>query len=197
MTDRKHPERSVLDPEWEDALRRGQEAEGDAGSVDAELAVVHLLRHARRPEGIDDERLDGVWGKVAGEVAPVRWWKRPWVIWAPVAAAAAVTLIVIVRSPEAEPTVAIADEPAPADEVAMPPTLDPEREESAAEATPAPAPAPDGAASAVAPQGNAALLERQFSILEPKARAELGANIETQRGSLRYGLLDTAKGGGR
>jgi hypothetical protein len=196
MTDRKHPERSVLDPEWEDALRRGQEAEGDAGSVDAELAVVHLMRHARRPEGIGDDRLDAVWGQMAGEVAPVRWWKRPWVIWAPVAAVAAVTLIVVVEPPEAEPTVAIADDAAQSEDASLPPALEAAREEGVGGEAAA-EPAPQGAASTASPQGNAALLERQFSILEPKARAELGANIETQRGSLRYGLLDTAKGGGR
>jgi hypothetical protein len=196
MSDRKHPERSALDPEWEDALRRGQEAEGDAGSVDAELAVVHLLRHARRPEGIDDDRLDAVWDTVVGEVAPTPWWKRPWMIWAPVAAAAAVTLIVIVKSPEAEPTVAV-NEPAPQSDAAAPPAMESAREEGVGGEASAAEAVPQGAASAAAPQGNAALLERQFSLLEPKARAELGANIESQRGSLRYGLLDTAKGGGR
>jgi hypothetical protein len=31
-------------------------------------------------------------------------------------------------------------------------------------------------------------------MLEPKARAEIGASIESQRDSLRYGLLDSALG---
>jgi hypothetical protein len=116
-----------------------------------------------------------------------------------VAAAAAVTLIVIVKQPDAEPTVAIADDAARSDDASLPPALEAAREEGVGdEAAAAGAEfAPQGAASAESPQGNAALLERQFSILEPKARAELGANIESQRGSLRYGLLDTAKGGGQ
>jgi hypothetical protein len=186
MTDRKHPERSVLDPEWEDALRRGQQAEGEAGSVDAELAIVQLLRHARAPEGIDDARLDQVWGEVAGEVASAPWWRRPWMLWAPVAAVAVVTIIVIVKPPAEDATLAINDEAKPSEfEAAR------EGDGEAAQAVPL------GAASTSAPQGNAALLERQFSMLEPKARAELGASVETQRGSLRQGLLDVAKGGGQ
>jgi hypothetical protein len=192
MTDRKREKGSVLDPQWEDALRRGQEAEGDAGSVDAELGIVHLLRHAREPEPIADERLDAVWGEVRGEVAPAPWWKRSWVVWAPVAAAAAVTLFVIVKPPEEDAQVAVASERArtTSEEAAEPaPALEAEVAEAKAPQA--------GPVSSSAAQGNAALLERQFALLEPKARAEIGANIESQRGSLRYGLLDSAKGGGK
>lgn len=191
MTDRKRPKGSVLDPSWEDTLRSGQEAEGEKGSVEPELAVIHLLRHAREPEGLADDRLDAVWGDMQPTVAPAPWWKKPWMIWAPVAAAAAVTLFVIVKPPEEAPEVAVATESARADDraEAAPPAAAPASEGEAAPG--------DGAASEMARSGNAALLEKQFALLEPGARAEIDTNVESQRGSLRYGLIDAAKGGGQ
>jgi hypothetical protein len=91
----------VLDPAWEDALRAGQDAEGGAGSVEPELAVLHLLRHARAPEVLGEQALDAVWDEVESglEAArPLPWWRRGWVVWGgtvATAAAAAAILIVV------------------------------------------------------------------------------------------------------
>ncbi len=86
---------NVLDPAWEDALRAGQQQEGEAGSLDRELAVIHLLRHARAAEEMPETSLNELWTEIEGTIRPVPWWRRKWVLWgAPVAAAAAVMLVV-------------------------------------------------------------------------------------------------------
>lgn len=199
MTDRKQPKGGVLDPDWEEALRRGQEAEGEKGSVEAELAVVHLLRHARAPEELGDDRLEEVWGQVHGEVAPAPWWKRPWMVWAPVAAAAAVVVFVIAKPPKDESAVAIADDVAAEGSEAKPATppmaeaeeADEEIALEGAERTRAAAPG-DGSGS-----GMAQTLQSQFAMLEAEGRAQINGSIETERGSLRSGLLNNALGGGK
>ena len=148
---------TVLDPTWESILRAGQEADGGAGSVDAELGVVHLLRHARRPEALGDEGLASVWGELESELdreRPVPWWRRGWVIFAgtlTTAAAAAAILVVVWPGPHeggavGDPLVARAESPA-------------------------------------------AALERQFGLLAPGARAELGRTVDASRTTLRGELL--------
>lgn len=151
----------VLDPAWEDALRSAQEVEGGAGSVEAELGIVHLLRHARAPERVGDDALASVWAEIESELAearPLPWWRRGWVVLGgTVAAAAAAAAILVVVWPgpegpgEGEPRVARGESPA-------------------------------------------ATLERQFELLAPAARAELGRTVEASRGSMRHELLGLATG---
>lgn len=97
--------RGVLDPAWEDELRSGQEAENEAGSVEAELAIVRLLRHARAPDELDAAALDRLWSsEIAPAIAPAPWWRRRW-LWGavPAVAAAAVVMIVVVGGPKDGP----------------------------------------------------------------------------------------------
>jgi hypothetical protein len=86
----------VADPSWEEILSRGQDAAEEHGNLEADLAMLHLLRHAREPEPLADRALEEIWGAVDEAVTPVPWWKRKWIMWAaPVAAAAAVMVIVL------------------------------------------------------------------------------------------------------
>lgn len=106
--DGKAARKGVLDPDWEVALRAGQEEEGHAGSVEDELAIVHLFRHAASPEALGDAALERIWGDVEAEIAPAPWWKKlvGWRVAGPalaVAAAAVVVVIVWPRQPLPEP----------------------------------------------------------------------------------------------
>jgi hypothetical protein len=157
----------VLSEDWEVALRAGQAEEGLAGSVEPELAIVHLLRHARAPEGLEEARLDAVWSDVTGAVdasAAVSWWRRPW-MWVggtAFAAAAAAAVLVLLLPPSSQlglPSGAAGD---------------------------------DAGTVAVASQG--AALERQFQILAPGARQRVAARVEGGRGKLRAALLARALG---
>lgn len=91
----------VLDPAWEDELRRGQEAEGEAGSVEPELAIVRLFRHARAPELMAPAELDALWAsELAPALAPAPWWRRRWLWGALPALAAAAVVLVVIRGPD-------------------------------------------------------------------------------------------------
>jgi hypothetical protein len=111
--------REVLDPDWEVALRAGQDEDGHAGSVEDELAIVHLFRHAAAPESLGDAAFDRIWADVEAEIAPAPWWKKliGWRVAGPalaVAAAAVVVVIVWPREPLPEPkpdTIATAELP--------------------------------------------------------------------------------------
>jgi hypothetical protein len=158
---------SVLDPGWEDALRAGQAEDGGAGSVDAELAVLHLFRHARAVEPLAPEAQDHLWrAGIAPQITPVPWWRRRW-LWGvvPVAATAALLVVVLRDSPTTDTSAAAA-------------------EHAAAPLIAAAAPSPRSA------------LERQFAMLEGDARRELGGNVDRGRGVLRSQLLAIASKGG-
>ena len=97
---------SVLDPAWEDVLRAGQAEDGEAGSVDAELAVIHLFRHVRAPEPLAPAALDRLWSaEIAPAITPLPWWRRRW-LWGVVPAATAALLIVVLRDAPEETRVA-------------------------------------------------------------------------------------------
>lgn len=91
------PRRGVVLPEWEEALRAGQEEAGHAGSLEDELAVVQLFRHARAPETLGDEAVEGIWSDLDRELSPVPWWRRRpvWLGTGLAAAAAAVALVLV------------------------------------------------------------------------------------------------------
>jgi hypothetical protein len=158
---------SILDPAWEDALRAGQAEDGGAGSVEDELAVIHLLRHARAPEPIDPAALDRLWSaEIAPAITPVAWWRRRW-LWgvAPLAATAAL-LIVVLRGDDGEPThVAQATTQAAGEGLLI------------ADAAP-----------------SARALELQFAQLEDDARRDLDGDVDRGRGVMRSQLLATANG---
>ncbi len=163
----------VLSEDWEVALRAGQEAEGLAGSVEDELAVVHLLRHARAPEGLAEARLDAVWADIDAELeasAPRPWWRRRWT-WIggtafAAAAAAAVLVIVIPNAGQTpSPPVAAGDDGEQQPQVAV-------------------------------AAGQAAALERQFQILAPGARRRVEQEVDDDRGQLRERLIAQARAAG-
>lgn len=167
VPNRPEPE-SVLDPAWEDALRAGQAEDGGEGSVDAELAVIHLFRHARAVEPLAPAALDQIWAReIAPRITPVPWWRRRW-LWGvvPVAATAALLVVVLRGS---------GDELA-AEGAAASPTL-------------------IAAAKSSTPTSTASALEQQFAQLEGDARRELGGNVDRGRGVLRSQLLAMASKG--
>jgi hypothetical protein len=164
------PRPGVLDPAWEDALRAGQAEDGGAGSVEAELAVIHLLRHARAPEALAPAALDRVWqAGVLPQLSPVPWWRRRW-LWGavPVAAAAALLVVVLAR---------------------------PDGTDAGEEGVALTGGAPMIADAAAAPSP-ARTLERQFAQLEGDARRDLGDSVDRGRGVLRAQLLADAVGTG-
>ena len=173
---------AVLDPAWEEALRRGQVADGGAGSVEAELAVVHLLRHARAPEGLDAAAEDRLWSEVSAAVTPTPWWRRRW-LWvglAPAAAAAVVVLAVRVGGPTEDVSVP---------QVAVAPAR---KARPASDALAAPASAEETPVAELAQGGRsptARTLEQQFATLAPPARARVAAAVGQARAQTRARLL--------
>jgi len=157
---------AVLDPQWEVALRSGQAAEGEQGSVDDELAVIHLLRHARGPQPLDDAALDRVFGEVEQAARPVAGWRawlrQPWLLGGAMAAAAAAVLVVVVVSD---------------------PGTTPDGGGQVAVRAPV---------RGSEPGDMAATIEAQFAMLEPGARAEVARSIDEGRSSLRGELVASA-----
>ncbi|MCR9166157.1 MAG: hypothetical protein ACE37F_10460 [Nannocystaceae bacterium] len=154
--------RGVLDPQWEDELRAGQDADGGQGSVDAELAVVHLLRHAAGPEALDAEGVDAVWSDVATQIESesgfTPWWRRvlDWRVGVGVAVAVAAAAVLVL---------------APGDD------------------TPPPGETSGPIASGPGAAGMSVTLQAQFDMLAPQARSAIDARVDEGRGAVRTQLL--------
>lgn len=143
--------------------------------------------------------LDRGWADIDHAIAPAkqRFWQQSWFRWlAPVGAAAAIALVVVrpgadMGGGSAAPAVARADDTQKrmADEAPLPPP--------AAAAAEAKSASVDEAEIEEELPSTAALLERQFEMLEPAARAKVGASVESERGSMRAALISNARGGGR
>ncbi len=151
----------VLDPHWEDVLRAGQEAEAGRGSVEEELAVVHLFRHAAGPEVLEPEAVDAGWAELCAQIDAesgfVPWWRRmlDWRVGVglAVAGAAAAVLLLAARPPEPEPE----------------PGAVAQREAAA--------------------NGMSGTLSAQFELLAPTARAAIGVEVDDGRSAVRQQLL--------
>lgn len=158
---------AVLDPQWEVALRAGQADEGEQGSVEDELAIIHLLRHARAPQPLSDAALDRVLGEIDQASRPVAggwraWLRQPWLLGGAVAAAAAAVLVVVWPDGGTKPDVG--------GQVAVRDPVTPEAD----------------------PGAMAATIEAQFAMLEPGARAEVARDVDAGRSSLRSELVAAA-----
>lgn len=151
--------RGVLDPRWEDELRAGQEAEGEQGSVEAELAVVHLFRHAAGPETLEPDAVDAVWADVASQIESesgfTPWWRRvlDWRIGVGVAVAAAAAAVIVMVPPSD------------------------------------PGPSAGPIAQATGAEGMSITLQTQFELLAPEARDAIEARVDEERGAVRQQLL--------
>ena len=204
--------RGVLDPAWEEELERGREADEeapDAGSIEPELAMLHLLRHAREPEALSGAELDALWSDIDQAVSPAseswttRWrsaFSLQWAKWAVPLAGAAALVVMFQSAPEdAAPgsTVAMNQAERSAEsEAGVVSELAAQDEKAAAESPGAGAAEKANEAPArSAPSSTAALLEQQFSMLEGRGRAQVDSNVQSQRTSLRSALIGQAKGG--
>ena len=205
--------RGVIDPAWEDELRSGQAAEGEQGSVEPELELLHLLRHVREPDSLAPEQLDALWSAIAAEVAPVAtpWWRKTWLWWsAPALAAVAVLAVIVIDDGKQEaPNVAHNDE---------------KRSESANLEAKAEAPTPSAAAPSdefagfaeeaegsaagarsgatkddkqIARAGGSNAFEASFQELAPYGRRAIRGSVDTSRDQLRSQLLADARGATR
>ncbi len=160
-------QKGVLEPHWEDALRAGQESEGGQGSVEAELAVVHLFRHATGPEALEPEAARAVWSEVAQQLEAesgfTPWWRRvlDWRVGVGVAVAAAAAAVVVIASG----------------------------------ADPLPADSPDSVAQlgGAGSQGMPLTLQAQFDMLAPQARDEITSALDEGRGAVREDLLASVR----
>ncbi len=164
---------AVIDSRWEVALRAGQEAEGEQGSVEDELAIIHLLRHAHAPQALDDAAFDRAWDGIDAELDEQAastgwraWLRRPWLLGGGLAtaAAAAAVLVMVWSGPTPGPDMGGAE----GGQIAQ---NDPEPKTAA---------------------GMSATIEAQFAVLEPGARAKARRSIDQGRSDLRGDLVAEA-----
>ena len=203
--------RGVLDPAWEEELERGRAADDeapDAGSIEPELAMLHLLRHAREPESLSPVELDDMWSDISQAVAPERSWlsrlgaafSGQWARWLmPVAGAAAIVLIFQNggSSEDAAPAVAMESKAEPTAAPGGPTAQDAAREADNKDANESAPPAAQAAKTRANSGSTAAVLEQQFSLLEARGREKVDSSVQTQRTSLRSALIGQARGGAK
>lgn len=176
-----HETTGVVDPRWEEELLAGQQADGESGGLDADLAMIHLLRHAREPEGLSDAAFESIWSEVRAEVAPAPWWKRRWWTWAVPALAGAAVLAVVIIPP--------GDNGAVAERDATPQQQTegkaPNREQAGEQG--------EGPVQIASRSAQAELIEQQFAALAADGRAEVAGSVDQGRGRVRSALVDGAK----
>jgi len=176
MTESKPPQRGVLDDAWEQELVMGQEAAGEAGDLEADLAMLHLLRHARDPEPLGEDALGDVLAQVraAGAQAAAPWWRHSLIRWVAVPACAGLAVVLIVRPGEGDraTVAAVAIDERGGDALS-------DRQEAFAEAT---VPARRGSSPAKP-------YETQFAALEGSARESLRDAVFASRSLARHDWL--------
>jgi hypothetical protein len=177
MSEPTTPPRGVIDDAWEQELTAGQEAAGEHGDLEADLAMLHLLRHARAPEVLGDEALEEVLEQLKEASAPAStaWWRRRLVRWVAVPACAGLAVVLFVR-PGAEDRETVATSSAQAERAAK------EAAPLAGSATTAAAPARRRATAAKP-------YEQQFAALERDARASLRDAVVKSRSRARHEWL--------
>ncbi len=192
--------RQVLDPAWEDELRAGQEQDGGAGSVDEELAALHLLRHLREPEALSPDDLEGIWRSMEPQLRPKPWWQRAWFFVGAPALAGGAALLLVLATPPSEtvhegPRIAAGSAPTSTSTPTQTQTQTP-----TPTSTPRSRPSTTAARSAASPDAaltasaSALLLEQHFAVLEPGARRELAGRVDVRRAQARGDLLARAQG---
>ncbi len=183
--------RGVVDPIWEEELRAGQEGDTEAaaarGSVERELAALHLLRHVREPEELSPERYDALWTAIAQEALPTPWWRRRfWAFAVPLVTAAAVVAVLVVRPGGG----AVSSGP---DGLASGQSGSATGRRSFEPVASADGPQSQREAAAARPRSpQAEALELQFAALEPEFRGQLRRGVDQQRHATRGKLVADA-----
>ncbi|HGG58150.1 MAG TPA: hypothetical protein ENK31_10175 [Nannocystis exedens] len=198
--------RQVVDPVWEDELRAGQEQDGGAGSVDEELAVLHLLRHLREPEVLGEADLEGIWRSMEPVLKPKPWWQRAWFFVGAPALAGGAALLLVLGTPTqnsgpadaaaGDPKIAVADGARPTLQREAPASvpLAAKPTGSVAESSPGPGSGSGSGLGSASVSASALVLEQHFSLLERGARRELAGRIDLGRARARGDLLARAQG---
>lgn len=173
----------VVDPRWEEELLAGQQAEGESGGLDADLAMIHLLRHAREPDPLSEAAFESIWSEVRAEVVPAPWWKRRWWTWAVPALAGAAVLAIVIVPPGDGGAVAQRETAPQADGEG---SIAGNEEAGAGEGS-------EGPVRIASRSAQAELIEQQFAALAADGRAEVAGSVDQGRGRVRSALVDGAK----